>query len=97
MSDDSEHADRTVILEDATGEAYECRILSIFEFEGRDYALLLRLGDLDEDEDRPAGTTTTIMRVVQKEPEIASFSAIESDEEFDRVIAYLRQLAITDK
>lgn len=65
-----------VTIEGEDGELYSCQILEVFEFEGGEYALLLRVSDDD----------LLIMRLVRRDDETI-FEAIESEEEYERVIA----------
>lgn len=77
-------------LQGADGEAHRCRLLGVFEYESNEYALLLDLGEVDEeDHDEPE---PVLMRVVHARGE-AEFSTIEDDAEFARVSTYVKDLA----
>lgn len=65
------------------GHEYSCEILDIFEFDGQEYGLLLKLGD---------ESSTVLMRLVTR-GEDAVFRTIEDDAEFERVTAFIRELA----
>jgi hypothetical protein len=82
---------QTITLEGEDGRSYDCRLLGVFEFDNRDYALLLRIGD-DEDESDSQGTATVIMRFSENDGQ-AIFRTIEREDEFDRVVAYVKGLA----
>jgi uncharacterized protein YrzB (UPF0473 family) len=84
-----------ITLEGEDGTSYNCQILDIIDFEGQDYGILLKLKDQanaksdEEDEDEES---LVIMRLIQKDDH-SIFRTIESDEEFDRVVAYVEELA----
>lgn len=89
--------EQTITLESEDGRSYSCRILGVFEFDNKEYALLLNLGDseneqpaVDENKD---GASTVIMQLIEKDDQ-AIFRTIESDEEFERVVAYVKELAM---
>lgn len=79
-----------ITLEGEDGHSYKCQILDIFDFENNEYALLLKIpGEqteaADEDEE-----SLVIMRLTQKEDQ-SIFQTIESDEEFNKVVAYVEE------
>ncbi len=83
-----------ITLEGEDGHLYSCQILDIFEFEGQEYALLLKMGAPKGEaaaEDEEEGSLV-IMRLIQKEDQ-SIFQTIESDDEFERVVAHVEQLA----
>jgi uncharacterized protein YrzB (UPF0473 family) len=82
-------SDQTITLTAEDGRAYPCRILGVFEFEEKEYALLHRIGD---GEDEGGTARTVIMRLIEQEDQ-AVFRTIESDAEFERVTAYVKELA----
>jgi uncharacterized protein YrzB (UPF0473 family) len=84
--------EQTITLEGENGEAYTCRILGVFELDGREYALLLKLGNQASVGDDKEDDSTVIMRLVQQGDQ-AIFRTIENDEEFERVVAYVKALA----
>jgi len=82
-----------ITLEGEDGHSYQCQILDIFEFENQEYALLLKLGEpkpdgVEEDEEG----SLVIMRLIQRDDQ-SIFQTIESDEEFERVVAHVEELA----
>jgi hypothetical protein len=95
MSDETPGADNdwTITLRSVDGTPHRCRILDIFRFEERQYALLLRL---DVPTAAPADATTepplVIMRLIERDDQ-SVFQTIDSDDEFDRVSAYVRSRA----
>jgi hypothetical protein len=82
-----------ITLEGEDGHSYQCQILDIFEFETQEYALLLKLGEPKPEaaEDDEEGSLV-IMRLVQRD-EQSIFQTIESDDEFERVVAHVEELA----
>lgn len=82
--------EQLITLEGEDGNSYVCRILGLFEFEEKQYALLLNLGvPGKEGEEEPS---TVVMRFFARGGQ-AVFRIIEDDEEFDRVINFVRELA----
>ena len=87
--------DQTITLESEDGRSYVCKILGVFNYEQKEYALLLKLADAEEDAE---GESTVIMQLIEKDDQ-AIFRTIESDEEFERVVAYVKDelLEITEE
>jgi|AGTN01.3.fsa_nt_gi Protein of unknown function (DUF1292). len=84
-----------ITLEGEDGTSYNCQILDIIEFEGQDYGILLKLKDKDKaggGGEEVEDESLVIMRLIQKDDH-SIFRTIESDEEFDRVVAYVEELA----
>ncbi len=82
-----------ITLEGEDGHSYSCQILDIFDFESQEYALLLKMGEpkvegAEEDEEG----SLVIMRLIQREDQ-SIFQTIESDDEFERVVAHVEELA----
>jgi hypothetical protein len=92
MSDEapSQANDWTITLRSHDGTAYRCKILDIFDFEDRQYALLLRLDEATGEQ--PAEPPLVIMRLIQNDGG-SIFQIIASDDEFARVGAHVRSLA----
>jgi uncharacterized protein YrzB (UPF0473 family) len=91
-----EEQEDIVTLEGEDGQAYSCQILQIFDFDNQEYALLLNLGDKDggcaaDEEDDEKGSLV-IMKLSQKGDQ-AIFQTIESEEEFQRVVAFVEEMA----
>lgn len=82
-----------ITLEGEDGQSYTCQILDIFDFEEQEYALLLKMGGEKEPkgEDDEEGSLV-IMRLIQRDDQ-SIFQTIESDEEFDKVVAHVEELA----
>lgn len=83
--------EQVITLEGEDGHSYVCRILGLFEFEEKEYALLLNMGEVGKDESTEE-PSTVVMQLITKDDQ-AVFRTIENDEEFERVINYVRELA----
>jgi len=91
--------DETLItLEGDDGNSYSCQLIDVFEFEKQEYALLLKITEDGKEpskevkeKDQEDGSLV-VMRLVQKEDQCI-FQTIEDDQEFERVIAYIEELA----
>jgi uncharacterized protein YrzB (UPF0473 family) len=80
-----------ITLEGDDGHSYSCQILDIFDFENKEYALLLNLGDQKPDEKDDDKGSIVIMRLTQKDDQ-SIFQTIESEEEFERVVAHVEEM-----
>ncbi len=83
--------DAIVTLESGDGRAYICRLLGVFTSDGQDYMLLKRV-DGNGDGAANDGDSVVVMRFGERDGR-AVFQRIESDEEFERVVGRLRELA----
>lgn len=81
-----------ITLEGEDGHSYSCQILDIFEFENQEYALLLKMGDAKSESAEEEDGSLVIMRLIQREDQ-SIFQTIESDDEFERVVAHVEELA----
>ncbi len=79
--------DQTITLESEDGRSYVCKILGVFNYENKEYALLLKLANGAEEE--TDGESTVIMQLIEKDDQ-AIFRTIESDEEFERVVTFVK-------
>jgi hypothetical protein len=85
--------DQIVTLTGEDGSAYACRVLSTFEFEDKQYALTLTVGEGEGQGAVPEqAAVTVLMRLIEK-GEQAIFRTIEDDAEFERAMAYLKDVA----
>lgn len=84
--------EQMITLEGEDGHSYVCRILGLFEYEEKEYALLLNMGEAGKEPTDEEEPSTVVMEFVSKDNQ-AIFRTIEDDQEFDRVIAYVRELA----
>ncbi|MDZ4833461.1 MAG: DUF1292 domain-containing protein [Candidatus Melainabacteria bacterium] len=87
-----------ITLEGEDGTSYNCQILDIIEFDGQEYGILLKLKAADdktppvEDADGEEEESLVIMRLIQRDDQ-SIFRTIESDDEFEKVVAYVEELA----
>lgn len=88
MGEDVQAQEGIITLEGDDGNSYSCQILDIFEFEEKEYALLLNLAGESESDDE---SSIVIMRLTQKDDQ-SIFQTIESEEEFDKVVAHVEEL-----
>lgn len=84
--------DTIVTLEGEDGHSYSCQIIDIFDFDEKEYALLLNLGEAENEEEGDEKGSLVIMRLVQKGDQ-AIFQTIETEEEFDKVVAHVESMA----
>lgn len=88
----TEQNEAMITLEGEDGHSYSCQILDIFEFDNQEYALLLKMGDAKGDSPEEEEGSLVIMRLIQREDQ-SIFQTIESDDEFERVVAHVEELA----
>lgn len=88
----NELEEQVITLEGEDGRSYVCRILGLFEFEEKEYALLLNMGEAGKEQQEEEPSTVVMQLITQNDQ--AVFRTIQNDEEFDRVIAYVRELAL---
>ena len=69
-----------------TGDIIKFTLFDIFDFEGRDYAVLVPVDP--ETEKSPEDADIVIMRLIT-EGEEYSFEVIDDEDEFERVTEYL--------
>ncbi|MBI2812165.1 MAG: DUF1292 domain-containing protein [Candidatus Melainabacteria bacterium] len=81
-----------ITLEGEDGHSYSCQILDIFEFDNQEYALLLKMGDVKSESAEVEEGSLVIIRLIQREDQ-SIFQTIESDDEFERVVAHVEELA----
>ncbi len=73
-----------VLWED--GSVIKCEIYDVIDFEEKTYALLIPLGEEDED------TEVIVMEYVEDDEDNAHFQTIEDEDEFNRVCDYVKSL-----
>ena len=71
-----------VLWED--GSVIKCEIYDVIDFENKTYALLIPLGEDDED------TEVIVMEYVEDDEDNAHFQTIEDEDEFNRVCEYVQ-------
>ena len=73
-----------VLWED--GSVIKCEIYDVIDFEEKTYALLIPLGEDDDD------TEVIVMEYVEEDEDNAHFQTIEDEAEFNRVCEYVKSL-----
>ena len=71
-----------VLWEDGT--VIKCEIYDVIDFENKTYALLIPLGEDDDD------TEVIVMEYVEDDEDSAHFQTIEDEDEFNRVCEYVQ-------
>jgi len=78
-----------VLWED--GSVIKCEIYDVIDFENKTYALLIPLGEDDED------TEVIIMEYVEEDEDNAHFQTIEDENEWNRVCEYVQSFSEYDE
>lgn len=73
-----------VLWED--GSVVKCEIYDVIEFEEKTYALLIPLGEEDDD------TEVIVMEYVEDDEDNGYFKSIEDEDEFNRVCEYVQSI-----
>lgn len=73
-----------VLWED--GSVIKCEIYDVIDFENKTYALLIPLGEEDED------TEVIVMEYVEDDEDNAHFQTIDDEDEFNRVCEYIQSV-----
>jgi hypothetical protein len=73
-----------VLWED--GSVIKCEIYDVIDFEEKTYALLIPLGEEDDD------TEVIVMEYIEEDEDNAHFQTIEDEAEFNRVCDYVKSL-----
>jgi hypothetical protein len=90
--DEEQGQENSVItLEGDDGQSYACQVLDIFDFENKNYALLLNLGDQKEETKDDDRGSIVIMRLMDRDDQ-SVFQTIEDEEEFERVVAHVEEM-----
>lgn len=90
MSEELEQNYVEIIGDD--GKMMKCEIYDVIDFEEKTYALLLPIGEDEQDDD-----TEVILMEYVEEDEDGYFQNIEDDAEFERVCAYVESLEDEDE
>ncbi len=94
----AEQDETLITLEGDDGLSYSCQLIDVFEFEKQEYALLLKITEAGKGlatkakEEEPGEGSLVVMRLMQRDDQCI-FQTIEDDQEFERVIAYIEELA----
>ena len=78
-----------VLWED--GSIIKCEIYDVIDFENKTYALLIPLGEDDDD------TEVIVMEYVEDDEDNAHFQTIDDEDEFNRVCAYVQSVEEEDE
>ena len=73
-----------VLWEDGT--TVKCEIYDVIEFEEKTYALLIPLGETDDD------TEVIVMEYIEEDEDNGYFKSIEDEDEFNRVCEYVQSM-----
>jgi hypothetical protein len=73
-----------VLWED--GSILKCEIYDVVDFENKTYALLIPLGEEDDD------TEVIVMEYVEEDEDNGYFKSIEDEDEFNRVCEYVQTM-----
>lgn len=90
MSEELEQNYVEIIGDD--GKMMKCEIYDVIDFEEKTYALLLPIGEDEQDDD-----AEVILMEYVEEGEDGYFQNIEDDAEFERVCAYVESLEDEDE
>lgn len=90
MSEELEQNYVEIIGDD--GKMMKCEIYDVIDFEEKTYALLLPVGEDEQDDD-----AEVILMEYVEEGEDGYFQNIEDDAEFERVCAYVESLEDEDE
>ena len=85
----AEEEQNIVEITDEEGNATQCEVYDIIEFEEKTYALLLPLEDNEEDPE------LIVLEYIEEGDE-CYFQNIEDEEEFDRVCEFIQNLEYED-
>ena len=77
-----------VLWED--GSILKCEIYDVIDFENKTYALLVPLGENDDD------TEVIVMEYVEEDEDNGYFKSIEDEAEFNRVCEYVQTMEDED-
>ena len=77
-----------VLWED--GSVIKCEIYDVIDFENKTYALLVPLGENDDD------TEVIVMEYVEEDEDNGYFKSIEDEAEFNRVCEYVQTMEDED-
>jgi len=95
----AEQDETLITLEGDDGHSYSCQLIDVFEYEKQEYALLLKTPEEDPEgnnkakkDGEPEEGSLVVMRLLQRDDQCI-FQTIEDDQEFERVISYIEELA----
>ncbi len=80
-----------IFTTDEEGMEHRFQMIDMIEVEGQTYGLLLYLTDNEEDSEEGYNEEIVVMRIVEENGEQV-FEAIEDEDEFEKVVAYVEQM-----
>ncbi len=80
-----------ITLEGDDGSKHECEILDVFEFNDKEYVILIKLEENSEEADNE-NSRLVIIRLIRKGNE-STFQTIEDDDEFEAVMEHIEAFA----
>ncbi len=91
INEDNQTLETLITLEGDDGTSYSCQVLDIFEYEKKEYALLLNMSGPDEGKAEPEAGSIIVMRFLEHDKQ-SMFKTIETEEEFNRVVAHIEDM-----
>ena len=82
QNDDIQYVE--VLWEDGT--VIKCEIYDVIDFENKTYALLIPMGEEDDD------TEVIVMEYVEDDEDNAHFQTIEDEDEYNRICEYVQSM-----
>jgi len=82
QNDDIQYVE--VLWED--GSVIKCEIYDVIDFEEKTYALLIPMGEEDDD------TEVIVMEYVEDDEDNAHFQTIEDEDEYNRICEYVQSM-----
>ena len=86
MSEEQNEEQQYVEILWEDGTIVKCEIYDVVDFENKTYALLIPLGEDDDD------TEVIVMEYVEDDEENAHFQTIDDEAEFNRVCEYVQNM-----
>ncbi len=85
-----------IFTTDEEGVEHRFQMIDMIEVEGQMYGLLLYLGEQDDaDVEEGYDEEVVVMRIIEEDGEQV-FEAIEDEDEFERVLAYVEQMELDE-
>ena len=90
---EQENRDGIIEITDESGEKFEVEVIDMVTVDEQEYAVLLPLKSCHCEHDECDCEEDYVLMRVQKDGEEYSFETIEDDDEFEKVAAYIDELA----
>jgi len=91
FEEDNKALETIITLEGDDGSSYSCQVLDIFEYDNKEYALLLNMSGQGEGKAGQEAGSIIVMRFLQHDNQ-SMFKTIETEEEFNRVVAHVEEM-----